>query len=65
MYEIPSLFRLIPGDEDEVRQREPAAAAPMIMLIAAISLSAWRQSPPTLGIRLAIYSEISVWGVIG
>ena len=40
MYEIPSLLSEIPGEEDEVRHLEPAAAAPMIMFIAETSDSA-------------------------
>ena len=50
----------IPGDEDDVMAREPDAAAPIVILIAEISDSAWRQSPPTFGILFAIYSDISV-----
>ncbi len=34
--------------------RAPAAAAPMTMLIAATSLSAWMKTPPTSGRCLAM-----------
>lgn len=40
MYEMPSVLRLIPGEDDEVIARTPAEAAPSTMLTAAISLSA-------------------------
>ena len=43
----------------------PEAEAPSTMLIAAISLSAWSESPPRLGIFFAMYSESSVCGVMG
>ena len=42
----------MPGDEDDVMTRAPAAEAPYTMLMAAISLSACRNVPPTLGMRL-------------
>jgi len=41
------------------------AAAPKDMLIAASSLSAWMNVPPTSGMRRAIQAVISFWGVIG
>ena len=34
-------------------------------LIAAISLSAWRNVPPILGMRFDMYAAISVCGVMG
>ena len=46
-------------------QRTPELAQPYTMLIAAISLSACRKTPPTFGILFAMYAEISVCGVIG
>ena len=55
----------MPGEEDEVIARTPAAAAPSTMFIAATSLSACRQSPPACGRRFAMYSETSDCGVIG
>ena len=52
MYEMPSVLRLMPGEELDVITRTPAAAAPSTMLIAATSLSACKKTPPSLGIRL-------------
>ena len=54
MYEMPSPFRETPGLEDDVMARAPAADAPYTMLMAAISLSACRYVPPTLGMRFAM-----------
>ena len=65
MYEMPSLLSEMPGDDDDVMTRAPAAEAPSTILMAAISLSACSDSPPRLGICFAIYSESSVCGVIG
>ena len=62
---MPSCFRLMPGLEDDVIARAPAAAAPKTMLIAATSLSACRKQPSTLGMRRAMYSGISFCGVMG
>ena len=56
---------LIPGLDDDVITRAPAPAAPYTMLIAATSLSAWRNTPFTCGSLLAIYSISSLCGVIG
>ncbi len=53
-YEMPSILRLIPGEEEEVMARAPAAAAPKTMLMAATSLSACRKVPPTFGRRAAM-----------
>ncbi len=39
MEEIPSCFKEIPGLDDEVMTLAPAALAPAIILMAAISLS--------------------------
>jgi len=39
MEEMPSCFKEIPGPEEEVITRTPAAEAPAIILMAAISLS--------------------------
>jgi hypothetical protein len=40
IYERPSCMRLIPGDDEDVMTRAPAADAPNAMLIDVISLSA-------------------------
>ena len=45
--------------------RTPAAAAPYTMLMAATSLSACRNVPPTCGKYSAAASTISLAGVIG
>ena len=45
-YEMPSCLRLMPGPLDEVMARAPAAEAPSTMLMAAISLSDWMNTPP-------------------
>src|SRR5699024_6833178 len=62
---MPSPLSEMPGDEDDVMARAPAAAAPYTMLIAATSLSACRYVPPTLGMRLDMYAASSVCGVMG
>ena len=51
---MPSLLSEIPGEEEDVIVRLPAAEVPMTMLMAAISLSACRKTPPILGMRLAM-----------
>ena len=64
--EIPSCLREIPGLEEEVMARAPAALAPRTMLMAAISLSAWMKVPPsTRRMFSAMYSVSSFWGVMG
>ena len=63
--ERPSCLRLMPGDEELVMARMPVAAAPRTMLMEAISLSPWRNTPPTSSMRLDMYSGISFWGVMG
>ena len=50
MYENPSDFSEMPGDEDDVIARTPALDAPSTILMAAISDSACKKVPPTLGI---------------
>ena len=45
--------------------RAPAAAAPYTMLMAAISLSACKNVPPTFSMRLDMYAASSVCGVMG
>ena len=45
--------------------RTPVDAAPSTMLIAAISDSACKKTPPDFSIRFAIYADSSVCGVIG
>ncbi len=47
-------MRLMPGEEEEVMARAPAAAAPITMLIEATSLSACRNTPPSSGRRRAM-----------
>ncbi len=65
-YEMPSCLRLIPGLLDDVMARAPATLAPRTMLIAAISLSDWMNTPPgTSGSLRAMYSPSSFCGVIG
>jgi hypothetical protein len=58
-------MRLIPGLELETRTLAPAAEAPRAMLIAASSLSAWTYARPSSGMRRAIHSRSSAWGVMG
>ena len=62
---MPSCFRLIPGPLDDVIARTPAADAPSTMLMAAISLSDWMNTPPLSPMRLAMCSVSSFWGVMG
>jgi len=64
-YEMPSCLRLMPGPLEDVIARAPAAAAPSTMLMAAISLSDWMNTPPAAGRRRAMYSVISFCGVMG
>jgi hypothetical protein len=64
--DIPSCLSDIPGLEDEVMTRAPAALAPAIILIAASSLSDWMNMPPGTFRRFsAMYSGISFCGVMG
>ena len=64
--EMPSCLRLIPGLEEEVIALPPAMLAPITMLMAAISLSAWMKTPPSSFESLsAMYSGNSFWGVMG
>ncbi len=58
-------MRLMPGLELLTSTRFPHAAAPSPMLIAPSSLSAWTKTRPSWGMRLAIHSRSSAWGVIG
>jgi butyrate kinase len=44
---------------DEFCPLAPAHAAPYTMLLPATSLSAWRKTPPTSGMRFDMYSGIS------
>ena len=55
----------MPGPEEAVIVRSPAAAAPSTMLIAAVSDSAWTNVPPAAGNSSAALSVISLAGVIG
>jgi hypothetical protein len=55
----------MPGPDEEVIARLPEAAAPMTMLIEAISLSAGMKTPFTFGSLRARYSGMSFCGVIG
>ncbi len=58
--------RLMPGLEEVVITLPPAILAPMTMLMAAISLSAWvKDAPSSFESRSAMYSGVSFWGVIG
>src|SRR5690606_37272277 len=61
----PSIIRLTPGLDDDVMTRTPAVAAPYTMLIAATSLSACTNARPSSGMRFAMCSSASVWGVMG
>ena len=65
MYDIASAMSEMPGEDELTMTRAPVAAAPMAMLIAPISLSAWMNTRPSSGIRRAIHSRSSAWGVIG
>ena len=60
-----SCIRLMPWPVEAIIARTPQPAAPHTMPIASISLSAFMHTPPTCGIRTAMYSRISVDGVIG
>jgi hypothetical protein len=55
----------MPGPLEEVMARAPATEAPRTMLIAAISLSDWMNTPSMSAMRLAMYSVSSFWGVMG
>jgi hypothetical protein len=55
----------MPGLELDVIALFPAAAVPITLFIAPISLSACKNTPPLLGIRLGHIRAISVWGVMG
>ena len=55
----------MPGLDELVIALRPVDAQPYTMLIAAISLSAWRNVPPIFGMRFDMYAAISVCGVIG
>jgi len=64
--EIPSCLREMPGLDEDVMARAPAALAPSTMLTAAISLSAWMKVPPSAWrMCSAMYSVSSFWGVMG
>ena len=58
-------MRLIPGEDELTMTRAPVAAAPSAMLIAPSSDSAWTNGRPSSGMRRAIHSRSSAWGVIG
>jgi hypothetical protein len=60
-----SCIRLMPCPVEAIMARTPHPAAPHTMLMASISLSAFRHTPPTCGCRNDMYSRISVDGVIG
>jgi hypothetical protein len=62
---MPSCFKLMPGLEDDVMARAPAAAAPKTILMAASSDSDWMKTPPVSSMRLAMYAVSSFCGVIG
>ena len=66
MEEIPSCLSEIPGLDEEVMERAPAALAPVTMWMAAISLSDWMKTPPSTFLRFsAMYSGSSFCGVMG
>jgi len=54
-----------PGPDVAVSAGVPPKDAPMIMLIAASSSSAWSRTPPILTRLGASHSRISVAGVMG
>ena len=49
IYEMPSVLRDIPGDDELVIALTPADAAPSTIFIAATSLSACKKVPPSFG----------------
>ncbi len=55
----------MPGEDELTSTRAPVAAAPRAMLMAPSSDSAWTKGRPSSGIRRAIHSRSSAWGVIG
>jgi hypothetical protein len=62
---IDSCINDRPCPHEPVAARAPVAAAPHVMPTASSSLSAFMQTPPTGGRRLAMCSSTSVNGVIG
>jgi hypothetical protein len=60
-----SCIRLNPGPDVAVMDFTPAALAPRIADMEAISSSIWMYVPPILGMFEAMYSATSVAGVIG
>ena len=62
---MASCFRDTPGLDEEVSARTPQAAAPMSMLAAATSLSAWTNCPPASTMAEDMNSGMSFCGVIG
>ena len=55
----------IPGEEEVMSTRPPAADAPYAMLMAPSSDSAWMNAPPAFFSSLDIYSGTSLCGVMG
>ena len=53
------------GLEDEVMTLDPVDEAPMVILMAATSLSDCTNTPPAMGRFSDMYSPSSFWGVIG
>src|SRR3989304_3532714 len=62
---IDSDINASPGPEVAVSDGTPPNDAPIIMLTDASSSSAWTRQPPVLTNAGAMYSEISVAGVMG
>jgi len=54
-----------PGPDVTVNALAPAQTAPAIAIEAASSSSIWMKTPPTVGMRAAKRSTISVDGVMG
>ena len=61
----PSCMSARPGPEVPVMERTPVSAAPIAMLMAASSSSAWRAMPPNCGSHFCSQSRMSVAGVMG
>ena len=60
-----SIIREKPGPEVTVKAFAPPQTAPWRAMEAASSSSIWMKTPPTVGIRAAKRSTISVDGVMG
>jgi hypothetical protein len=58
-------MRLMPLVVDAIIDRTPPPVAPQTMLMPSISDSTLMHTPPTSGMRRAMYSSTSVDGVMG